>query len=145
MTMIKKPAYGYKCYMLPDSIQIGFALIHLKSLKVKQHVGGIIFMILCVLLLLPIIEWTSIETCIGQNCKLGLSFCSKSLVSSNFKVIVRGGVENIRLQAKDTKKNLRPKTNPLEAKGRVFWGQGQECLRSRTLAQVFSKEKRSSN
>ena len=30
-----------------------------------------------VLLLLPIFEWTSIETCIGQNCKLGLFFLLK--------------------------------------------------------------------
>ena len=28
-------------------------------------------------LLLPLIEWTSIETCIGKNYKLGLFFCSK--------------------------------------------------------------------
>ena len=106
--------------MLPDSIQIGFAFIHLKSLK-----GHYFNDFTGVLLLLPIIEWTSIETCIGQNCKLGLFFCSKSLVScSNFKVIVRGGVEDIRLEAKDTKKNPRPKTNPLEAKDRNACGQG---------------------
>ena len=53
-----------------------------------------------VLLLLPLIEWTSIETCIGKNCKLGLFFCSKTLVDClNFKVLVRGGVKDIKFEA----------------------------------------------
>ena len=95
---------------------------------------------LCVLLLLPLIGWTSIKTCIGKNCKLGLFFCSKSLVDClNFKLIVRGGVEETRLEAKDTKKNSGPRTDPLEAKARPSFGQGP-----RTQAQVFSKKKRSS-
>ena len=89
-----------------------------------------------VLLLLPLIGWTSIETCIGKNCKLGLFFCSKSLVNClNFKLIVRGGVEDTRLEAKDTKKKSGPRTDPLEAKARPSLGQGP-----RTQAQVFSKK-----
>ena len=72
-----------------------------------------------VLLLLSLIEWTSIETCIGKYCKLGLFFfCSKSLVNcTNFKVIIRSGVEEIRLEAEDTKKILRQR-HPFQAKAR---------------------------
>ena len=57
----------------------------------------------------------------------------------------RGGVEDTRLEAKDTKKNPRPRprtafprTDPLEAKDRNARGQGQ---RLRTQPQVFSKKK----
>ena len=74
-----------------------------------------------VLLLLPLIGWT----CIGKNCKLGLFFCSESLVNClNFKLIVRGGVEDTRLEPKDTKKNSGPRTDPREAKARPLLGQG---------------------
>ena len=84
-----------------------------------------------VLLLLPLIGWT----CIGKNCKLGLFFCSKSLVNClNFKLIVRGGVEDTRLEAKDTKKKFGTKDRPSR-------GQGQTLFRPRTQAQVFSKKK----
>ena len=58
----------------------------------------------------------------------------------------RGGVEDTRLEAKDTKKNPRPRprtafprTNPLEAKDRNARGQGQG---PRTQAQVLSKKKK---
>ena len=69
----------------------------------------------------------------------------------------KGGVEDIRLEAKDTKKirgqghkkNPRPRTafprtEPLEAK--PSRGQGQECSRPRprTQPKAFSKKKRSS-
>ena len=46
LLVMNQPAYGYKCYMLPDSFQIGFTVTPMKSLKVKQLVGGIILMIL---------------------------------------------------------------------------------------------------
>ena len=62
-------------------------------------------------------------------------------------VLIRGGVEDTRLEAKtkakDTKKNPRPRprtafsrTEPLEAKDRNARGQGP-----RTQAQAFSKKK----
>ena len=58
-------------------------------------------------------------------------------------VLCRGGVEDTRLEAKDTKKNPRPRprtafprTDTLEAKDRNARGQGQ---RPRTQAQVLSK------
>ena len=59
-------------------------------------------------------------------------------------MLSRGEVEDTRLEAKDTKKNPRPRTafpstDPLEAKDRNARGQGP-----RTQAQVFSKKKRSS-
>ena len=60
-------------------------------------------------------------------------------------LITGGGVEDTRLEAKDTKKNPRPRprtafprTNTLEAKDRNARGQGQE---PRTQAQVLSKKK----
>ena len=59
--------------------------------------------------------------------------------------LIRGGVEDTRLEAKakDTKKNPRPRTafprtDTLEAKDRNARGQGQG---PRTQAQVFSKKK----
>ena len=94
-----------------------------------------------VLLLLPLIGWTSIETCIGKNCKLGLFFCSKSLVNClNFKFVVRGGVEDTRLEAKDTKKLSGPRTGPLEAKARPSLGQGhrRKCSPKKGLQNNFS-------
>ena len=59
--------------------------------------------------------------------------------------ISRGGVEDTRLEAKDTKKNPRPRTalprtDPLEAKDRNARGQGQG---PRTQAQVLSKKRSS--
>ena len=92
-----------------------------------------------VLLLLPLIEWTSIETCFGKNCKLGLFFCSKSLVNClNFKVLVRGGVKDIKFEAKNPKK--------FYAKEKPSSGQGQTFLRPRTKDTGASvlQEKRSS-
>ena len=67
-------------------------------------------------------------------------------------VMIRGGVEDTRLEAKpkakDTQKNPRPRprtafprTDPLEAKDRNARGQGQG---PRTQAQAFSKKKKSS-
>ena len=55
------------------------------------------------------------------------------------KLIIRGGVEYTRLEAKakDTK-NPRPSTDPLDAKDRNARRQGQG---PRTQAQVFSKKK----
>ena len=53
----------------------------------------------------------------------------------------RGGVEDTRLEAKakDTKKSeAKAKDSPSE--DRPSWGQGQECSRPRTQAQVFSKK-----
>ena len=61
-------------------------------------------------------------------------------------VTIRGGVEDTRLEAKDTNKNLRtrprtafPRTDTLEAKDRNARGQGQG---PRTQAQVLSKKKK---
>ena len=56
----------------------------------------------------------------------------------------KGGVEGTRLEAKDTKKNPRPRTalprtDPLEAKDKNSRGQGQG---PRTQAQVFSKKEK---
>ena len=92
-----------------------------------------------VLLMLSLIEGTSIETCIGRNCKLGFFFCSKSLVNcSNFKVIIRGGVDEIRLEAKDTKKFyakdtlFRPKPDLLEAKDT-----GSSVLQKQVIKIIF--------
>ena len=77
-----------------------------------------------VLLLLPLIEWTTIETCIGKNCKLGLFFSLKNVVSClNFTVLVRGEVKDLRLKAKDTKNSM-PRTDALQAKARPSSGQG---------------------
>ena len=66
---------------------------------------------------------------------------------SFFGVNVRGGVEDTMLEAKDTKKNPRPRprtalprTDSLEAKDRNTRGQGQG---PRTRAQVFFKKKSS--
>ena len=63
-----------------------------------------------------------------------------------FAVLNRGGVEDTRLEAKDTKKirgqgqgTAFPRTEPLEAKDRNARGQGQG---SRTQTQVFSQKKR---
>ena len=54
----------------------------------------------------------------------------------------RGGVEDIRIEAKNTKKSgAKTKNSPSE--DRPSRGQGQEC--SRTQAQVFSKKKSSKN
>ena len=58
-------------------------------------------------------------------------------------MIDRGGVKDTRLEAKDTKKNPRPRTalprtDPLKAKDRNARDQGQ---RPRTQAQVFSEKK----
>ena len=60
---------------------------------------------------------------------------------ATWNAIARGGVEDTRLEAKDTKKNPRPRTafprtDPLEAKDRNVRGQGP-----RTQVQVFSEKK----
>ena len=85
---------------------------------------------------------------------LGLEPCvidstSASYIRETLQVVLsRGGVEDTRLEAKakDTKKNPRPRTafprtDTLEAKDRNARGQGQG---PRTLAQVLSKKKKSS-
>ena len=71
-----------------------------------------------------------------------------SYAASTSQKMTRGGVENTRLEVKDTKKNLRPRprtafprTYTLDAKDRNARGQGQG---PRTQAQVLSKKKRSS-
>ena len=51
----------------------------------------------------------------------------------------KGGIEDTRLKAKDTKKS-EAKDSPFE--DRPSRGQGHECLRPRTQAQVFSKIKK---
>ena len=51
---------------------------------------------------------------------------------------IRDGVEDRRLEAKDTKKS-EGKDSPTE--DRPFRGEGQECLRPKTQAQVLSKKK----
>ena len=62
-------------------------------------------------------------------------------------VIIRGRVEDTKFEAKDTKKNPRPRprtalprTDPLEAKDRNAGGQGQG---PRTQEQVLSKKRSS--
>ena len=67
------------------------------------------------------------------------------LGKNTLRLFSRGGVEDTRLEAKDTKKNPRPRprtalprTDPLEAKDRNDRGQGQG---PKTQAQVFSKKK----
>ena len=79
-----------------------------------------------------------------------LMIFSETLSSKSSKhhfnaVCFRGGVKNTRLEAKDTKKNPRPRprtafprTDTLEAKDRNARGQGQG---PRTQAQVLSKKK----
>ena len=57
-------------------------------------------------------------------------------LAGQFTMLSRGGDEDIRLKAKDQKK-FEAKNNPSE--DRFSRGQEQECLRSRTQAQVFSK------
>ena len=144
---MKQPAYGCKCYMLPDSFQIGFAVTPPKEPKSETSCWRHDFNdFICVLLLIPLIEWTSIETCFGKNCKLDLFLCLKNLVScSNFKLSVRGWVEDTRFKAKVPKKIrgqsqgqtlLRPRPESLEANDGNPRGQGP-----RTQAQVFSKKK----
>ena len=51
-----------------DSFQIGFVVTPVKILKGETACWGHCFNdFIGVLLLLPLIEWTSIETCIGKN------------------------------------------------------------------------------
>ena len=57
------------------------------------------------------------------------------------KVPIRDGVEDIRLEAKDTKKSEARAKDSL-SEDRTSRGQGQECSRPRTQAQVFSKKKK---
>ena len=57
-----------------------------------------------------------------------------------FTVITRGGVEDTRLEAKDTKK-IRGQGQGSLSEDRHSRGQGQECSRPRTQAQVLSKIK----
>ena len=54
-------------------------------------------------------------------------------------IVIRGGVEDTRLEAKDTKKNPRPRTDTLEAKDRNTRGQDQGHKRK-----CSPKKKRSS-
>ena len=53
-------------------------------------------------------------------------------------MLIRGGVEDTWLEAKDKPKTTLSKTDPLEAKDRNVRGQGQ---RPRTQEQVFYKKK----
>ena len=76
-------------------------------------------------------------------------FCESGICGYVVVVYIRGGVEDTRLEAKDTKKNSRPRprtafprTDTLEAKDRNVRGQGQG---PRTLAQAFFKKKNSKN
>ena len=72
-------------------------------------------------------------------------------ITDAFGVKNRGGVEDTRLEAKDTKKNPRPWTDTLEAKVRNARGQGQghkrKCSPKKMSSQKFfrrSQKKRSS-
>ena len=61
-----------------------------------------------------------------------------------FFIISRDGVEDTRLEAKakDTKKKSEAKAKDSLSEDRHSRGQGQECSRPRTQAQVLSKKKR---
>ena len=76
---------------------------------------------------------------IRRSSRLAFRSISYSSVQFNI-VIIRGVVEDTRLEAKDTKKSeAKPKDSLSE--DRHFRGQGQECSRPRTQAQVLSKKK----
>ena len=74
-------------------------------------------------------------------CSLAWFCCARKIALS---ILLRGGVEDTRLEAKDTKnprpRTAFPRTDPLEAKNRNARGRGQK---PKTQPQVFSKKKRS--